>query len=425
VTVATTTLLTGATLVELEPASLEPADLRLDGGRIVERGPSLAPREGEEVVALAGRLVLPGFVSAHHRLASVALRGHAPTTAPLKRARLEAFEAALGPDELRALAAAAALEGLCAGTTTVVHLQAAGPRVEGALASVASGLDGVGLRGVLACEVSDAAGPAVREAALAECRAFGDAARGRFRGAFAVGHLESLSDEALADVASARDRAEALLLGALGRRPAEERESEQRFGLGPVERLRRAGLVGPFTALASNIHLSWPQLNQLLEHGPYLVHTARSNMATQAGVAAAGKFGVRACLGTDLMSLDLVAEAQAASLRSLDAGQPLDVLHLLASGQRLATEGFGRPVGPLREGAAADLVVLELAPPTVLDAGTLAAHLLSLSARAVESVMVDGLWRLWKRRPLGVDEGAVAAAAQEAARAGWARLERH
>jgi cytosine/adenosine deaminase-related metal-dependent hydrolase len=146
-------------------------------------------------------------------------------------------------------------------------------------------------------------------------------------------------------------------------------------------------------------------------------------MASQTGVAPAGKFGVRACVGTDTESLDVLAEAQTAWLRSRDFGQPIDVLRYLANGQRLASQVFGLQVGLLREGSVADVVIMDYRPPTQLEAGTLAAHVLNgLSSRQVEAVMIDGMWRLWARKPLGIAAVESMKNAQEQARAVWARM---
>ena len=40
------TVLKGGVVIELEPATVERADLRIEGERIVERGPELQPRPG-------------------------------------------------------------------------------------------------------------------------------------------------------------------------------------------------------------------------------------------------------------------------------------------------------------------------------------------------------------------------------------------
>jgi cytosine/adenosine deaminase-related metal-dependent hydrolase len=154
-----------------------------------------------------------------------------------------------------------------------------------------------------------------------------------------------------------------------------------------------------------------------------MVHAARSNMNTQTGMAAPAKFGVRACFGTDVMSLDVLSEAQVAALRSRDAGQPIDLLRLLTNGHRLASQVFGVTIGPLREGAVADLIVIDYQAPSPLTADTLASHLLhGMTAQHVESVMIDGLWRLWKRKPLAVDPAEVARASRESVAALWSRL---
>jgi len=190
-----------------------------------------------------------------------------------------------------------------------------------------------------------------------------------------------------------------------------------------VARLLGAGLVGAKTVLSHGVHVSWPELSELLAAGAWLAHASRSNMASQTGVATAAKFGVRGCFATHMMSLDVLSEAQIAWLRARDSGQPIDALRFLANGQRLATEVFGVPIGPLRVNAVADLLVLDYQPPTPVDESTLAAHILTgLSPRNIESVMVDGIWRLWKRTPLSLKTAEVARAAQESAKAVWARI---
>jgi hypothetical protein len=52
-----------------------------------------------------------------------------------------------------------------------------------------------------------------------------------------------------------------------------------------------------------------------------LAHAARSNMNTQTGLATPLKFGQRGCFGTDVMSLDSLAEAQLAEQGRHGGGQ--------------------------------------------------------------------------------------------------------
>ncbi len=421
-----TTLFRGGTLVEFEPATVEVADLRVDGGRVVERAPKLEPRPGEEVIDVIGKYVCPGLVSAHHRLAAPLLRGlRRPGVGfAAEQQLLRQLEEGLRADDVEAAAAVVALEGLLAGTTTFFGVTASPAEPVGSLQRAAAGVSRVGTRAVLAAEVSDRAGPAGREAALAEAKAFLGQARGRLRGAWALAQLGALGDEALGAVRDAQAGGDALLLATVAEDPLEEGRSQEAWGATPVDRLAAHGLVGERVVLAHGVHLSWPDLSSLISAGTWLAHTPRSNMASQSGHATASKFGVRACLGTDVMGLDVLAEAQVAALRASDSGQPIDPLRFLANGHRLASQAFGVTLGPLREGAAADLVVLDYAAPTALDAESLAGHVLfGLTSRAVESVMVDGLWRLWKRKPLGVDPADLARACRESSLALASRAE--
>ncbi|MFO0596783.1 MAG: amidohydrolase family protein [Myxococcaceae bacterium] len=420
------TLLRGGTVVDLEPALVERADLRIDGDKIVDRATALEARPDDEVIELGGRIVFPGFVSAWHRRSGVFLQG-APRDGKgfaAEQAARHRLEDAMGPDELESGAAASALEALVNGTTTLFDVSASGGTVPGSLSRVAAGLNRLGVRAIIGRLVSERGGAVSREENLEESAAFIGKARGRVRGAIAVESLAGLSDDGLAALRQTQSRTRAMLLASVSEDPQEEKLSRDRHGAVVSERLLQHELTGTRVVLAHGVHLSWPELSSLIANGTWLGHAARSNMATQTGHATAAKFGVHACLATDLASPDLFAEVQCASLRSTESGLGIDPLRFLANGQRLATEAFGVPVGPLQPGAMADLVVLDYQPVTPFETATLSAHVLwGLSSRFVESVMVDGLWRVWKRKVLSVDVGEVMRVARESASALWKKMQ--
>ncbi len=276
---------------------------------------------------------------------------------------------------------------------------------------------------MLGYAVTERTGALSREEALQESVTFMNRARGRIRGAFGAHSCEDLSSDALEGSKAAMGTSQAILHLHIGEDAREEGRSKDRHGKTPLERLQEVGLLSDRTVLAQGVHLSWPELSGVLDQGAWLVHSPRSNMASQTGTAAAAKFGVRGCLGTDTQTLDVLAEAQIAWLRARDAGQPIDILRYLANGHRLASAAFGERLGTLRKGSLADLVVFDYRPPTPLTGDTLAQHLVNgLTSRHVDSVMVDGIWRLWSRRPLAVKPDEVAAAARISAKATWARM---
>ena len=421
------TVLKGGYVVELEPASVERVDLRIEGERIVARGEDLAPGPDDEVVALSGKLVFPGLVNAHHRLAYVLSRGWVRPTPPSYQALLEQvrwpFENALDLDAVQVSATAAGLESIQCGTTTLFDLHASPRAVTGSLLRLARGLHEVGVRGVLAYAVTDRMGAVGREEGLEETVSFARKARGRFRGQVGAGPLFTLGDDALQGLGEALNTTNTGLHFPLAEDPLDERLSNERHGNPPVTRLLNGNLLSPRAMAAHAGHLEWADLAQVLATGTWLVHTPRSNQGQEVGYAPALKFGARASLGTDGTSADLFAEAQAAYLRSREAGQPIDVLRYLANGHRLASQVFEAAIGPMREGSVADLLVMDYLSPTPLTAETLAWHVIhGLGSRHVEAVMVDGVWRVWARRPLSVNPTVVADQAREAATAVWERL---
>jgi cytosine/adenosine deaminase-related metal-dependent hydrolase len=421
------TLLKGGIVVELEPACVERVDLRIEGERIVARGPDLKAAPDDEVIALSGKLVFPGLVSSHQRLSASLGRG-------MPRPKLEGYqdllekvrwpyEEALDLDAVQVAATAGGLEALQCGTTTLFDLHSSPKAVQGSLLRMGRGLHEVGMRGVLSYAVTDRKGALGREEGLEETVAFTRKARGRLRGQVGAAPLFTVGKEALEGLAEALESTHTGLHVPLAEDPLDEKLSTERYGASPVMRLVDGGLLSPQTLLAYVGHLSWPELAQLLPTGAWLAHTPRSNMESEVGYAPALKFGHRATLGADGVSADMFAEAQAAWLRSRDAGQPIDVLRYLANGQRLASQTFGTQVGLMREGALADLLLMDYQPATPLTAENLAWHVVfGLGSRHVESVMVDGVWRVWARRPLSVNPSVVAEQAREAAAAVWARM---
>jgi len=139
--------------------------------------------------------------------------------------------------------------------------------------------------------------------------------------------------------------------------------------------------------------------------------------------------GDRVVFGTDGIGADMFAESKAAYFRAKDDdvffpfGWPLE---RMAEGGRRAGRIFGEPLlGTLREGAPADLVVLDAWPPTPLDAGNLGGHWsFGFDARSVRDVMVAGRFVVRDRRLTLADQVEIAALASDAAASMWERYER-
>ena len=169
-------LFKSGTIVTLDPPFVDRGDLRVEGGRVSERAPQLAAREGEEIIHLNDKLVMPGMTCGHTHLYSALARGMpAPPRAPLNfREILELIwwrlDRALDEETIYWSAVAGALDA--AGRDACCSITTASPSFVALLKLVREAIQKVGLRGVLCYEVTDRGGTRKRDEGLEENRAF-------------------------------------------------------------------------------------------------------------------------------------------------------------------------------------------------------------------------------------------------------------
>jgi cytosine/adenosine deaminase-related metal-dependent hydrolase len=326
------------------------------------------------------------------------------------------------------------IECLKAGVTTIFDHHSSQAAVRGSLSTIARALRSLGVRSCLCFEVSDRDGHAAATAGIDENAAFLAAAStdnsGMVRGLFGLHASFTIGEETL--------RACAEVAGSAGIHVhlAEDRAdvavTRERFGVGPVARLHRLGLLGPDSLCVHGVHLADDEAELLAETGTWLVHCPESNMNNAVGAASLSRLrdaGVLLALGTDGFTAAIPREALVAQLlQAHAAGDPrggYDVAPglLFGSNPELARGFFAPDTGLLRPGAPADLVAWDYRPPTPLTTENLWGHLAFglVSARA-EEVLVAGRRVLSGGSPVGVDEEQLAARCRTAAAALWERF---
>jgi len=445
---ATSLALCGGTVVtSLDPVRVVQADVVIAGGRIAAIGeaPPGVPRRD-----CSQTLVLPGNVCAHHHLYSALSRGMPYRLAP-PRNFLEILQRvwwrldrALGQTAVRTSALVAGLDALRAGTTTVIDHHASPNFIDGSLDVIADALAELGLRSVLCYEVTDRDGASRAEAGVAENRRFLSRKRRLARGMMGAHASFTLSGETLAACVDAAAADSVGIHIHVAEDGADQYDAKASYGVGVVERLGAAGVLGEAALLAHCVHVGEPEIAAIAASGAAVAHNARSNMnnrvgyspLTRAGSAPLGSDGspvptpraARVAFGTDGIGGDMITESQLAYFRAVEAGaatSPAWSLERLAEGARIAGRSFGEPLlGQITPGAPADLTVAGYGPPTPLSEANLAGHwVFGLSAQHVRDVIVAGELVIADGRSTRVDETKIAEeAAREAVRL-WARLD--
>jgi putative selenium metabolism protein SsnA len=430
-------LLKSANIATFDPPNVIKADLRIAGARVVERGPELALREGEQIIDLTGKLVMPGMVCAHTHLYSALARGMPAPPRPPKNFKeilgmiWWRLDRALDEESIYWSAMAGAMDAARAGTTCVFDHHASPSHIDGSLQIVREAIEKVGLRAVLCYEVTDRSGSQKRDRGLEENRRFlkwaNESNPELFRAMVGAHASFTLSDDSLARCAALMREFDAGLHIHAAEDLCDVRDAREQYGLGVVERLAKHRALNRKTILAHGVHLSGEDIQIAREAGVWFAHNPRSNMNNRVGYAPVGQFGERIVLGTDGIDGDMFEEARFAFFRGRDRAQASclraeDWLRVLANNQHLASESFGLDLGSLGPGSAADLVILDYNSPTPITPKNLPWHLaFGLSSASVESVMVNGRFVVKDRRPALEED--VYAGARQASEKLWAKLE--
>lgn len=430
-------LVTGGT----NPSIIPDGAVAWRGDRIVdvgERGQLVARYPAARLLDARGGLILPGLINIHHHFYSALARGLSPGTPmrdfPEVLDRLWwRLDRALDPETIRISALLSAAECVRWGCTTVFDHHASPTCIEGSLDVIAGAIEMAGISAVLCYEVTDRNGNDGALTGIEENLRFLRERRDdpRIRGVFGVHASFTVRDDTLALIAERRPPGAGCHIH-VAEDPVDVRASVEAFGLGPMQRLERVGLLDGRALLAHGIHLEEADYRTAAAAGATLVHNPESNANNGVGrldVARVSGLGCRVGLGTDGMSSAMLRALRFAFLfmrgTTRDPSTGIGVLpSLLAENTIVAREFFDEPLlGELAPGAPADLIAVDSPPPTPLASENLFGHLVYGASEApVRHTVARGDVLLEDFRHTTLDPEELAKTARELAPALWERF---
>ena len=389
-----------------------------------------------------GGLILPGFINAHMHYYSAFSRGISTKDAPAQNF-MEVLERlwwrldkALSLEDCYYSGLVCMIDCIKNGTTTVLDHHASPHAVKGSLFELARAARETGVRNCLCYEVSDRDGPEILRQGIEENVEFIRAARkekdGLLAGTFGLHASITLSNESLAACREAMGDLDAGFHVHVAEGPADEPDSEAKYGKRILERFRDFGLLGERSIAVHCIHVDERERDILKETGTAVVHNPESNMGNAVGTSPVLDFcrrGILTGLGTDGYVSDMLQSYKMANALQKHANGHPNVAWgeipqmLFENNARIAERYFGVPMGRLAPGYSADVVVSDYAPPTPLSDANVNGHLLfGASGRSVVTTVARGRVLMENRVLQGIDEQAVAARARELAVKTWERF---
>ena len=203
-------------------------------------------------------------------------------------------------------------------------------------------------------------------------------------------------------------------------------ESLAKFGMRPLARLERLGILGPNFIAVHAVHLEPAEIALLARLGCSVAHCPSSNLKLASGIAPVDRMlsaGINVGIGTDGAAsnnrLDVFCEMRLAALLAKAAGNNAEVLPAHTA-LRMATLnaaqalGLERSLGSIQSGKCADLCAVNLDSIELSPCYDPASHLVYAAGREdVSDVWVAGKQLVGSGRLLHMDESSMKHKARE------------
>lgn len=399
-----------------------------------------------EYVDAQGGVIMPGLVNCHTHIYSglargLAINGCNPTNF------LENLEQQwwkiddnLTLSGTKASAYATILESIRNGVTTIFDHHASFCEIPGSLFEIKDAAQELGMRSCLCYEVSDRRGAEKCAQSIKENADFAKwAAKERKENnntmiaAMFGGHATfTLSDETMDKMAEANNGLTGFHIHVCEGMNDVWDSRQNRGGISPIERLLQHNLLGPDTMLGHCIHVTPAEMDIIKESGTSIVNNPESNMGNAVGCAPVLEFmrrGIPCHLGTDAYTHDmleslkvfLIIQRHNAAMPNVGWGE--DMQMLFKNNPAMASKYFGRKIGALTPGAAADVIVMDYPTFTPFSDENIDGHMLfGMMGRSCRTTIINGKVLYKDRAFVDIDEERINAWTLAEAKKLWGTL---
>lgn len=384
----------------------------IDGNEIKDVGSMSSMKEAypdAEFIDARGGVIMPGFINAHTHIYSglargLSIKGNNPRNFyEVLDGTWWAIDRRLTLAGTKASAYATALECIRNGVTTIFDHHASFCEIPGSLFAIKDVLKEMGVRACLCYEVSERDGEEKTEQSLRENEEFitwaikedDDMIKAMF-GGHALFTISDRTFQKMVEMNGGRTGFHIHVAEGMN----DVYDSMEKYGCLPVERLMYNGLLGEKTLLGHCIHLSPGEMDIIKETGTMVVNNPESNMGNAVGCAPVLKMfekGITVGMGTDAYTHDmleslkvfLIIQRHNAGLPSVAWGE--DVTMLFENNRKICEKYFRRPLGILRKGAAADVVVMDYPAFTPFSNENADGHMIfGMEGHDCTMTMIDG-----------------------------------
>lgn len=388
-----------------------------------------------EFVDAKGGVIMPAFINAHEHIYSamargLSIKGYDPKGfLDILDGMWWTIDRHLTNEQTRQSARATYLDSIKNGVTTVFDHHASFGQIHDSLFAIEDAAKEMGLRTCLCYEISDRDGldkarEAVMENAAWIKHALADDTD-MLAGMMGMHAQFTISDKTM-ELAAANKPDEVGYHIHVAEGIEDLHDCLKKYGKRIVDRLMDCNILGSKTLLGHCIYVNPHEMELIKDTDTMVVHNPESNMGNACGCPPTMEIvhrGILTGLGTDGYTHDMTESMKVANVlhkhHLCDANAAWgEVPQMLFEGNaKIANRYFKRLLGVLKEGAAADVIVMDYIPLTPMDASNINGHILfGMTGRSVVTTVCNGRVLMKNRELVGLDEEKILCEVREEAK---------
>jgi len=424
---------------------IENGCVAMDGNKIIDVGLTQNLRmkySSARFIDAKGKLIMPGFINTHMHYYSTFARGMSNDSPPatkfseILKGLWWRLDKVLTLEDVYYSAVGPMIDQIKNGVTTVFDHHASPYAITGSLFKIAEAAEHIGIRSNLCYETSDRDGEKIAEEGIAENADFIRYCNGKqddmLKGMFGLHASMTISNKTLDKCLDAVNGLNAGFHVHTAEGIEDLEDSKAKYGKGVVERWYDAGVLSDKTIAVHCIHISEKEMDMLKEKDTIVVHNPESNMGNAVGtspILEMFKKDILLGLGTDGYTADMMESYKVANIIHKHVKGDSKVAWgeipemLFVNNKKIAERFMDGEVGILKEGALADVIIVDYNPPTPINEGNINGHLLfGINGRFVDTTIVNGKVVMEGRKLLHIDEEKMMARSRELASSVWERF---
>ncbi len=420
---------------------IENGAVAIEGNLILEVGETAKLKQKypeAEWIDADGGVIMPGLVNTHNHIYSafargLSIKGYNPHDFnDILEGMWWKIDRLLTKENDSLSAQAVYIDCIKNGVTTVFDHHASYLDIPGSLDTIADAAKALGVRTSLCYEVSDRDGKAKMTEAVLEnermiLRANADDSD-MLKGMMGLHAAFTLSDETLALCKQHTPSYTGAHIH-VAEGPGDQVDSLHKYGKRIVERLYENGILGENTLAIHCVHVSPAEMAILKQTNTMVVHNPESNMGNAVGCGPVIRLfqeGILLGLGTDGYTNDMLESYKVGNIiHKHNLCDPTVAwgeipAMLFENNPRIAGRFFRKPLGVLKAGAYADVIVTDYDPLTPMDGGNANEHILfGMNGRSVVTTVCNGKVLMKDRKVLVADEKLVMQECRKSASKLW------